>query len=78
MLNFQDDDKMGADWWNLSTEADRAFFMEKAGNTGRVVDAWRVFKDFNGGEALTAWMSGYLAHLRKFGLKSGFSFYAHK
>lgn len=72
-INVLDDNKVGADWWNLSTEADRDFFMGKAGNTGRAIDAWMVFKEFRAGEALNAWMPGYLEHLRKFALESGFS-----
>jgi hypothetical protein len=38
------DDRAGMDWWNSLTETERAYWMAKAGNTGRAVDAWRAYK----------------------------------
>lgn len=31
-------------WWNLLTEQERSRWMSRAGNTGRAVDAWAVYK----------------------------------
>jgi len=36
-------DEDGMTWWNGLSEAERARWMERAGNTGRAVDAWRAY-----------------------------------
>lgn len=38
------DDADGVVWWNLLSEWGRHYWMERAGGTGRPVDAWTVFK----------------------------------
>lgn len=63
-ITVLDDEKVAVDWWQSTSADDRAFFMEKAGNTGRIHDAWLVFKTFNDGKALDAWMSCYIKSLQ--------------
>lgn len=38
------DDADGVVWWNLLSEWGRVHWMERAGDTGRTLDAWTVFK----------------------------------
>jgi hypothetical protein len=38
------DDEAGMAWWNSLTKQERAKWSAIAGNTGRAVDAWQVFK----------------------------------
>ncbi|MER8581723.1 hypothetical protein NKG95_24035 [Mesorhizobium sp. M1423] len=37
------DERAGMDWWKLD-EAGRRDWMQQAGNTGRVADAWKAYK----------------------------------
>jgi hypothetical protein len=37
-------DAIGMVWWNSLTERQRAYWMDRAGNTGRAIDAWETFK----------------------------------
>lgn len=39
-----DDEYTGIEWWNGMDEANRRYWMRKAGDTGRTVDAWECFK----------------------------------
>lgn len=39
-----DDDELGQEWWNNLTPEQRRYWMRRAGDKGRVVDAWRAFK----------------------------------
>lgn len=41
-----DDARRGMRWWNAAPEPIRRFWMQKAGNTGRAVDAWKAFKQY--------------------------------
>jgi hypothetical protein len=41
------DDEIGMAWWNSLTEQARAEWSREAGNTGRVKDAWELFKTGN-------------------------------
>lgn len=38
------DELDGMQWWNLLSEQHRRHWMSRAGDTGRVADAWAVFK----------------------------------
>lgn len=38
------DEALGMKWWNALTEAQRAHWMARAGNTGVVADAWSAFR----------------------------------
>lgn len=38
------DERAGIAWWNALTQRERSAWMEKAGNTGVVADAWEAFK----------------------------------
>lgn len=39
-----EDESAGIAWWNSATEEDRRFWMHRAGDTGRAVDAWNAYK----------------------------------
>jgi hypothetical protein len=39
-----DDAHEGMNWWNSLPEELRRFWMDQAGNTGVVADAWEAFK----------------------------------
>lgn len=38
------DERAGMAWWNALDEAGRRHWMQQAGNTGRVADAWEAYK----------------------------------
>jgi len=52
---------MGMEWWNARSETERAMWMDKAGNTGRAVDAWGAYlaaeAHFDANEEGDAWVS---------------------
>lgn len=56
------DDAAGMEWWNLLDEWGRWHWMERAGDTGRAVDAWTVFKHDVGGDLrdLQMWVDSAL------------------
>ena len=39
-----EDERDGIAWWNGLDERTRGVWLEKAGNTGRVTDAWEAYK----------------------------------
>jgi hypothetical protein len=39
----RDNAAMGMIWWNALDDKQRKHWMERAGNTGRAIDAWRAF-----------------------------------
>ncbi len=41
---FTEDATTGMEWCNGMDEANRRYWMRKAGDTGRVIDAWECFK----------------------------------
>lgn len=38
------DEQAGMTWWNEMDERGRRYWMQRAGDTGRAVDAWEAFK----------------------------------
>ncbi len=38
------DERAGMDWWNDLSEAARLYWLQQAGDTGRVADAWAVYQ----------------------------------
>jgi hypothetical protein len=38
------DERAGMDWWNALTEAARLYWLRRAGDTGRVADAWAAYQ----------------------------------
>lgn len=41
----RDNAEMGIVWWNALNDKQRKHWMERAGNTGCAVDAWRAFRN---------------------------------
>lgn len=39
--------EQGTTWWNALDEDERAQWMERAGNTGIVADAWETYKNYD-------------------------------
>jgi len=38
------DERAGMAWWNALTEAARLYWLRRAGDTGRVADAWAAYQ----------------------------------
>ncbi|SAL86353.1 hypothetical protein AWB68_07998 [Caballeronia choica] len=45
-----EDESTGLQWWNRLQEHARRYWMERAGNTGRALDAWEAYKRERGAD----------------------------
>jgi len=67
----EQDDLIGMDWWNLSSDAARRAWMRYVGGTGRVVDAWEAFKA--SGDTYQTWRDWYDVITEEYDRQPGFT-----
>ena len=61
LLLSTDDDQVGMRWWNALNEECRRYWMRRAGDTGRAVDAWRAFKGAMADSGFVIWEAAQTA-----------------